>query len=48
MKDQEMPEKSVQNQAQCEFCGAPVPVIETPMPVLDENQEASWATALME
>lgn len=39
-----MSEKTVQNHAKCEFCGAPVPVIEAPMPVLDEDQEA-WAAA---
>ena len=39
-----MSEKAVQNHAKCEFCGAPVPVIEAPMPVLDEDQEA-WAAA---
>lgn len=39
-----MSEKAVQNQAKCEFCGAPVPVIEAPMPISDEDQEA-WAAA---
>ena len=44
LKDHEMSEKPVQKQAKCEFCGAPVPVIEAPTPILDEDQEA-WAAA---
>ena len=43
-KLRKMSEKTVQDHAKCRFCGAPIPVIEVPMPVLDEDQEA-WAAA---